>query len=142
IQAGALDSLGLERRELLWQLGLLTKPIAVEAKQRRSEPRPRASGASHASTTANGQRPMAIGPHKQLAGVQAPLPLPVEQDMVELPRLSPWQQLAWDYERLGMTGRQHPMAFVRPLLHEGVISSLQLGGPYNPNRLPQGMRVE
>jgi error-prone DNA polymerase len=77
-----------------------------------------------------------------VAGVQAPLPLPVEQDMTELPRLSPWEQLAWDYEHLGMTGRQHPMAFVRPFLNEGVISSLQLGGPGNPNRLRQGMRVE
>jgi error-prone DNA polymerase len=34
------------------------------------------------------------------------------------------------------------MALVRPLLHEGIISSRQLGGPGNPNRLPQGARVE
>lgn len=113
IRAGTLDSLGLSRRELLWQLGLLTKPLPA--------------------AKAAGTKP---------AAVQAPLPLPVEHDMVPLPRLSPWEQLAWDYERLGMTGARHPMAHVRPLLNEGIITTRHLGGPGNPNRLRQGMRVE
>jgi error-prone DNA polymerase len=61
--------------------------------------------------------------------------------MVELPRLSPWQSLAWDYERTG-TSPHHPMSLVRPLLHEGLITSLHLGGVHNDNRLPNGMVVE
>ena len=34
------------------------------------------------------------------------------------------------------------LALVRPLLHEGILTTRHLGGPHNPNRLPQGMRVE
>ncbi len=115
IMAGALDSFGLPRRELLWQLGLLTQGTSIDARG----PAPKAK-----------------------AGFQAPLPLPTSQDMVELPRLSLWQELAWDYEALGASARPHPMALVRPLLNEGVISSWHLGGPGNPNRLAQGARVE
>ena len=114
ILAGTLDSFGLPRRELLWQLGLLTQGTAIDAR----------------------------GPAKAKATFQASLPLPTAQDMVELPRLSPWQELAWDYEALGTSARPHPMALVRPLLNEGVISSWHLGGPGNPNRLAQGAKVE
>jgi len=62
--------------------------------------------------------------------------------MAELPTLTPWQSLAWDAERLGLTPGRHPMQLVRPLLNEGLITSLHLGGVHNPNRLPQGMMVE
>ncbi|MCC6380861.1 MAG: error-prone DNA polymerase [Dehalococcoidia bacterium] len=117
IRAGALDSFGLPRRELLWQLGLMTPPVQLRARLPDTR---RTAKVAH----------------------QAPLPLPLDQDMATLPRLSEWEALAWDFERLGMSGRPHPMALVRPLLHEGVISSLQLGGPRNPNRLPSGARVE
>lgn len=74
-------------------------------------------------------------------GQQAALPLPVEQDMVQLPPLDAWGEVAWDFESLGLSPT-HPMALVRPLLHEGIIASRQLGGPRNPNRLPHGMRVQ
>ena len=117
IRAGALDSFGMERRELLWQLGLLTMP--------RREGLP-AKGRGR----------------KTAASLQAALPLATEQDMAPLPALGAWKQLAWDYELLGMTDEQHPMALVRPLLHEGILTTRHLGGPHNPNRLPQGMRVE
>jgi error-prone DNA polymerase len=115
IRAGALDEFGLPRRELLWQLGLLVRgvPTQPHARDRRGK-----------------------------TGYQAPLPLPTAQDMAALPRLTPWQELAWDYDSLGLSARPHPMALIRPLLHEGVISSRQLGGPGNPNRLPQGATVE
>lgn len=109
IRAGALEEFGLPRRELLWQLGLLT-----EAKVQ--------SGKSKV---------------QQLA-----LELPTEQDMATLPGLTPWHELAWDYERLGLSPGRHPMHLVRPLLHEGLITSRHLGGIHNPNRLPEGMIVE
>lgn len=105
IRAGALEEFGLPRRELLWQLGLLTQ-----------SPRPKSA-------------------------FQPTLPLPVEQDMAPLPTLAPWHTVAWNYERTGVSA-QHPMSLVRPLLHEGMITSLHLGGVHNPNRLPQGMMVE
>ncbi|MFN0095749.1 MAG: DNA polymerase III subunit alpha [Dehalococcoidia bacterium] len=117
IGGGALDAFGLPRRELLWQLGLL-----IPSQDRIEESR--------------------AGRKRRVLATQPALPLPVSQDMAELPRLSAWKSIAWDYEYLGLTARPHPMALVRPLLHEGVISSRQLGGPGNPNRLPQGARVE
>lgn len=100
IRADALRSLGLSRRELLWQLGLLVPQTAL----------------------------------------QPTLPLPTEQDMVDLPELSDWDQVSWDFETLGASST-HPMALVRPLLHEGIVASLHVGGPMNPNRLHQGMTV-
>ena len=102
IRAGALDSFGMPRRELLWQLGLLIKQT----------------------------------------GQQPTLPMPVEPDMAELPALQPWHQLGWDFELTGVTGGPHPMALVRPLLHEGIITTQHLGGVHNRNRLPGGMEVE
>ncbi len=117
IRAGALDDFGLERRELLWQLGLLALP--------------RREGV-----------PLKGRGRKTTASLQAALPLPTGQDMAELPALGAWQELAWDYELLGMTDASHPMALVRPLLHEGILTTRHLGGPHNPNRLPEGMRIE
>jgi error-prone DNA polymerase len=73
---------------------------------------------------------------------QPSLPMPVEQDMVSLRQLSSWEELAWDFDRMGLSPGRHPMSLVRPLLHEGMISSLQLGGVNNANRLEQGMEVE
>ena len=110
IRAGAMEGFGLPRRELLWQLGLLTEA-----------------------------RPAPAPAHGRL---QLALDLPTAQDMAELPGLSPWQTLAWDVERLGLSPGRHPMQLVRPLLHEGLITSRHLGGVHNPNRLPEGMVVE
>ncbi len=118
IRADTLAEFGLSRRELLWQLGLLVP------------------GASVADL------PAGLAPGRTRTALQAALPLPVSQDMAELPKLSEWQELAWDYELLVATGRRHPMALVRPLLHEGLVTSRHIGGPGNPNRLPQGMLVE
>ncbi|MBI5948357.1 MAG: error-prone DNA polymerase [Chloroflexi bacterium] len=112
IRAGALDEFGLPRRELLWQLGVLTQGVGVD-ERRKGRPR----------------------------NFQPGLPLPTHQDMAVLPPLPEWEKLAWDFEKLGLSG-QHPMALVRPLLHEGLITARHLGGPGNPNRLPEGMMVE
>jgi error-prone DNA polymerase len=116
IRAGALEEFGLPRRELLWQLGLLTESAVIPS----------------AKSSAGGRKV-----REQLA-----LALPIEQDMAELPEMSPWLSLAWDVEKLGLSPGRHPMQLVRPLLHEGLITSRHLGGVHNPNRLPQGMVVE
>ncbi len=98
---GTLDGFGLERRELLWQLGLLY----------RSEGR--------------------NGHDRQLA-----LPLPTEQDMVELKPMTDWDRMAADYTVLGLSPTHHPMAFLRSQLHEGVVPSRLLVS------LPDGAPVE
>ena len=110
IKAGALRDFGMERRELLWQLGLLFPGRRVR----------------EGTNTA----------------FQPSLPLPTGQDMVRLPSLRPWEEVAWDYAATGVTERKHPMALVRPLLHEGLVTSRHIGGIGNPNRLPQGMPVQ
>ena len=112
IRAGALDGFWLDRREMLWQLGLT---IPTEATGRQST---------------------------RARGIQASLPLSTDQDMAVLPPLSAWQELAWDFERMGLSPGKHPMTLIRPLLNEGLITSLHLGGVHNSNRLPQGMAVQ
>ncbi len=143
IRSGTLDEFGMPRRELLWQLGLLIPGESVLAKKTR---RPPAADAETIADAASGwpRRPASSGPRRgrKTLAFQASLPLPTEQDMEPLPALSPWQQLAWDYETMGATGGKHPMALVRPLLNEGMVSSLQVGGMGNPNRMEQGKIVE
>jgi len=116
IRADVLEEFGLSRRELLWQLGLL-----IPGRRVIEQVQPKV---------------------RKATGYQPALPLATEQDMAELPGLSQWHSLAWDYELMGVTGGPHPMAQIRPLLNEGLITSRHLGGPHNPNRLPQGMVVE
>ncbi len=91
IACGAFDRFGLERRELLWQLGLLYRSDGRNAAER------------------------------QLA-----LALPTEQDMVRLPAMTDWDRMVADYAVLGLSPDHHPMAFLRPRLHEGIVPSRML----------------
>jgi len=91
IACGAFDCFGLERRELIWQLGLIYRPEGRNAVQR------------------------------QLA-----LPLPTEQDMVQLSPMSEWDRMAADYTVLGLSPGVHPMTLLRPRLHEGIATSRML----------------
>jgi error-prone DNA polymerase len=88
VRAGAFDDLGLNRRELLWQLGLVYRPNGHYAAER-----------------------------------QIPLPLPTEQDEVPLHDLTRWERLVADYETMGFSAHDHPMAAVRPALGESVVST-------------------
>jgi error-prone DNA polymerase len=97
----AFDGFGLERRELLWQLGLIYRSDGRNAAER------------------------------QLA-----LALPTEQDMVELAPMTDWDRMAADYAILGISPNHHPMAFLRPNLHEGIVASRML------ESLPDGTLVE
>jgi error-prone DNA polymerase len=67
---------------------------------------------------------------------QMALPLPIEQDMVPLADMTAWERMASEYENLGLSPAQHPLAFVRRGLHEGIVSSRHL------DRLPDGATVE
>jgi error-prone DNA polymerase len=101
ITCGAFDGFGRERRELLWQLGLLYRSDGRDASER------------------------------QLA-----LALPTGQDMVDLPAMSDWDRMVVDYSMLGLSPSHHPIAFLRPQLHEGVVASRTL------ESLPDGTAVE
>ena len=98
---GGVLRTGLERRELVWQLGLLYRSEGHNSRER-----------------------------------QLSLPLPTEQDMVPLKRMSDWDRMAADYAILGLSPDRHPMAFLRPQLHEGVVPSRMLAS------LPDGSPVE
>ena len=99
IRAGAFDSLGLRRRELLWQLGLFT-----------------------GDPTGQG----AVAPTPEADGRQLRLELPTGQDMVTLPDLGERERMAADYDLLGLSPDRHPMQFLRRALGEGVASSRHL----------------
>ncbi len=96
IAIGACSSFGLHRRELLWQLGLVYRPEV------------------HAAAR-DGKRPL-----------QEALPLPVDQDMVQLPPMRANEEAEADYAITGLSAQYHWMQFFRPGLGEGVVSSLQL----------------
>jgi error-prone DNA polymerase len=113
ILAGACDGFGLERRELLWQLGLL----AGGAAWGRGFGRP-------------GGRAGRQGLPRQGA-----LPLPVTQDMVALRPLAAWERLVAEQATLGLSPTLHPLALLRPHLGEGVQSSRHV------ERWPDGARV-
>ncbi|HLT20080.1 MAG TPA: DNA polymerase III subunit alpha, partial [Thermomicrobiales bacterium] len=86
IRAGAFDSFGLNRRELLWQLGLVYRP----------------------------------------PGRQLPLPLPTKQDEVRLQDMSRWEKIVTDFEVMGFSTYDHPMAAVRPDLDRDLQTSVGL----------------
>ena len=96
-----------------------------------------ASVGAFESLAANRRRPMwEAGLVIRPSDGQLPLPLPIEQDMVALADMTPWEGMAAEYENLGLSPVHHPLAFVRRGLHEGVVSSRHLDG------LPDGVRVE
>ncbi|MCK9485378.1 MAG: DNA polymerase III subunit alpha [Dehalococcoidia bacterium] len=105
IRIGAFDGLGLNRRELIWQLGLFSGGME-QADLRRHRDR------------------------------QMRMPLPVEQDQVELADFTAYQRMAGDYAVLHLSPDSHPMQFLRPALGEGVASSRHL------RALPAGRRVD
>ena len=102
VQVGAFDAFGLNRRELLWQLGLFGGGLhraALAPRRNGARPRPR----------------------------QLRLELPTEQDRVELADFDGYQRMVADYELLSLSPDQHPMQYLRQQLGEGVVSSRHLG---------------
>ncbi|HEY5476606.1 MAG TPA: OB-fold nucleic acid binding domain-containing protein, partial [Tepidiformaceae bacterium] len=52
--------------------------------------------------------------------------LPTVQDEVSLDDFTPYERMAADYRLLSLSPDSHPMQFLRPMLGEGVASSLSL----------------
>jgi error-prone DNA polymerase len=67
---------------------------------------------------------------------QIALALPVEQDMVSLPAMTDWERMAADYSILALSPNYHPMALIRPHLHESIVSTAQM------EHLSDGTQVE
>ena len=97
IAAGACDGFGMQRREMIWQLGLFIP-----------------------------SRSFSKGKKHKTAGRQLSLALPTEQDAVELPRTSAWERMADEYRILGMSTTFHPMALLRPRMPKGMVSTRDL----------------
>ena len=97
IAAGACDGFGLQRRELLWQRGLVIAPRRFGGKRSAKE-----------------------------AGAQLPLALPTVQDYVERPPTSTWQRVADAYRTLGFALMAHPIALLRHQLPSGMTSAAGL----------------
>jgi error-prone DNA polymerase len=114
ISVGAFDAFGLRRREALWQLGLFVTTRRV-SKQ----------------ITANAQ---AI-PTKTPA-IQAALPLPVTQDMVELTPMPAWDRMAAEYQVLGLSPHFHPLGLLRTRLPSGSITSQDIA------TIPDGTQLQ
>ncbi|MGA7669454.1 MAG: error-prone DNA polymerase [Nitrolancea sp.] len=63
---------------------------------------------------------------KEETASQLSLALPVEQDMVVLPPMSPWEQMAADYHTLKLSPHYHPMGLLRSHLPEEIVTTEQL----------------
>ena len=64
-----------------------------------------------------------VGLRYRPINTQQPLPLPVEQDMAELPEQSEWETMGEEYRILGLYPEGHLMALARPHLRPGILSS-------------------
>lgn len=106
IMVGAFDRFGLGRREALWMVGLFIPSRKVGMAK------------------------------KAESGRQLALPLPVEQDRVELRPMGPWEQMAADYAIIGMSPRYHPLGLLRGRIPDHLVTSKEL------ESLPHGVTVE
>ena len=110
---GVFDDFGLGRREALWQAGLFVAPRQfgrVTARQAKQRP-------------------------DHLKGLQPALPLPIEQDSVELSATTAWERMSADYRVLGMSPAYHPLGLLRGKLPPNLVSSKDI------NHLPDGSLV-
>ncbi len=67
-----------------------------------------------------------VGLRYRPMGAQAALPLPVEQDAAKLPPMSRWQLMLAEYRTMGLHPKGHFMAYLRPRLGPGMLSSDQV----------------
>jgi len=97
IACGAFDGFGLERRELIWQLGLLYRSEGRNGDER--------------------QLALPLPTEQDMPGGAG----------FELRPMIDWDRMAADYSILGLSPGYHPMAFLRAELNEGVVPSAMLG---------------
>ena len=98
IACGAFDAFGLERRELLWQLGLVYRSEGRNSPKASQLALPLPTGQDMPAGAGFGLRPM-----------------------------TEWDRMVADFAVLGLSPNHHPMVFLRAGLHEGVVPSAMLG---------------
>ena len=69
-----------------------------------------------------------VGLRYRPGGAQLALPLPVEQDMAELPPQDQWEVMLEEYRTLGLHPKGHLMAMLRPHLPPEILSSQEIPG--------------
>jgi error-prone DNA polymerase len=116
VRGGACDGFGPRRRDLLWELGLATRPRSVEGTRGEATSR---SGTGEAGTSA----PRRL---RRAYAVQLPLPLDPTAETPALPDLTRWERMLADYRETGLSVGAHPMALLRPHLPAGTLSSPEL----------------
>ena len=67
-----------------------------------------------------------VGLRYHPVGYQQPLPLPVKQDMAQLPQQSGWEVMVDEYHTLGLHPAGHLMAMLRSRLDPGILSSQEV----------------
>lgn len=102
ILVGAMDRFGFNRRELLWQLGLLGALRSHQFVER-------------------------TGAGLRVVGRQSALELPTEQDQVALPPPGRWERMAHDYRLMSVSVEAHPVGLLRSLLSPGIRRVRDLG---------------
>ncbi len=142
ILLGAFPSFQLNRRELLWQYGLL------EQSRREKKPQP-----SRKSSLAPWERAGVRASRKKQSSFSHPNPLPggeeaspgtprnlplgfgTEQDMIERPEMTAWERMVADYHTLGLSPSLHPLGLMRARLPSDIVSAEEL------EALPDGWPV-
>jgi len=115
--ADAMERTGLQREiiENLVTAGAFDALNAAEAAKTEPEKK---------KGTASRRRALwEVGLRYRPINTQQPLPLPVEQDMAELPEQSEWETMGEEYRILGLYPEGHLMALARPHLRPGILSS-------------------
>ena len=105
ILAGACN-FGLGQREMLWQAGLFIQPRGFTEGRKRTK----------------------------TGGTQLSLPIPTEQDLVDLPRMTTWEQMSNQYRLVGHS-RWHPMELLHKRLPSTMVTVAEL------ETMPDGMPV-
>lgn len=92
------------------------------------------AGAFDSLSTDRRQLLWEVGLRYRPVGIQPPLPLPVEQDMVGLPHLSEMEHMLQEYRIVGVHPDSHVMAYVRPHLSKDVATAADV--PFIPDGVP------
>jgi len=121
IWVGGMDSLGLDRRELLWQTGLWLGPeTETETERRRRELATSGVGVLQEAAPIRGRSSTDRADHGQIE-------LPLDEPYVDLPfdGTTDMERLMAEYRILSFAAKHHPFALVRDRLPRGTISSKQ-----------------
>jgi error-prone DNA polymerase len=119
IWVGGMDSLGLDRRELLWQTGLWLGPeTETQAERRRRELTVSGSGIAREAPPIRGRSSTDRADHVQTE-------LPFDEPYADIPfaGTSDMERLMAEYRILSFSARHHPFALVRDRLPRGTVSS-------------------